>query len=181
MGNEVVLVNEQGQPLGTADKLAAHEQGLLHLAFSLMVYRDLNTEGGLVREFLLQKRAACKYHGANLWSNTCCSHPFKDEPPERAVQRRVGEELGIRQTLKLKAIAPLYYRAEMPNGLIEHEYDHIFLCSDELLSFDVNPEEVSQWEWVEAGHLRQCLLSTPELYTPWLALVLRQIELAEVK
>lgn len=175
MHNELVLVNEQGQALGTADKLAAHEQGLLHLAFSLMIYRDLQTEHGVLREFLLQKRAACKYHGANLWSNTCCSHPFKDELPAAAVQRRVGEELGIQQTLSLRALEPILYRAEMPNGLIEHEFDHVFISNDALAEFCLNPEEVSETCWLSANELKTAIAETPENYTPWLPLVLDRV------
>ena len=181
MNDKVVLVNEQGEVQGLADKLEAHEQGLLHLAFSLMIYREICTDGLATRQYLLQRRAATKYHGANLWSNTCCSHPVHGETPAAAAQRRVGEELGIRQILSLKAIEPLYYYAEMPNGLIEHEYDHIFVCSDALLPFDANQEEVSQWEWVDAENLHIDLCNSPERYTPWLPLVLRQIERADME
>ena len=44
---EVVLVNEHDQPVGTMEKMAAHQQGLLHRAFSLLIY---NSKG----EMLLQ-------------------------------------------------------------------------------------------------------------------------------
>lgn len=181
MNDKVVLVNSHGEGLGLMDKLEAHEKGMLHLAFSLMIFRDLGVAGRVRRQYLLQMRAASKYHGAKLWSNTCCSHPFDGEALEDAVQRRVGEELGIRQRLQLNAIEPLYYRAEMPNGLIEHEYDHIFLCSDELKHFEVNPAEVSQWQWVDADNLQRGLCLEPQLYTPWLPLVMQQIEGAVLK
>ncbi len=181
MNDKVVLVNSRGEGLGLMDKLEAHEKGMLHLAFSLMIFLVFDDAGRQRRQYLLQMRAASKYHGASLWSNTCCSHPFEGEDLEDAVQRRVGEELGIRQRLQLNAIDPLYYRAEMPNGLIEHEYDHIFLCSDELKPFEVNPVEVSQWQWVDAENLQRCLCSAPQLYTPWLPLIMQQIERADLK
>ena len=67
--DSVVLVNEDGEPIGTMAKLAAHEApGRLHLAFSVVLYRS----DGLV---LLQQRAATKYHFPLIWANSCCSHP----------------------------------------------------------------------------------------------------------
>jgi len=35
----VVLVNEQDEFLGVEEKMKAHQQGLLHRAFSVFVYR----------------------------------------------------------------------------------------------------------------------------------------------
>ena len=176
MNEKVVLVNEHGEVQGLADKLEVHQQGKLHLAFSLMIFRDCEEAGRLTRQYLLQKRAAGKYHCANLWSNTCCSHPHPGETPADAVQRRVGEEMGIHQTLILEALDPVHYRAEMPNGLIEHEYDHVFVSHDELKGFEVNSAEVSDWAWVDVAELKGRLQSQPELFTPWLSLVLQRIE-----
>ncbi|TAF48900.1 MAG: isopentenyl-diphosphate delta-isomerase, partial [Sphingobacteriia bacterium] len=52
---EVILVNESDQALGTMEKMAAHEQALLHRAFSVFI---VNNAG----EMLLQQRAFDKYH-----------------------------------------------------------------------------------------------------------------------
>ncbi|WP_068499812.1 isopentenyl-diphosphate Delta-isomerase [Oleiphilus sp. HI0067] len=169
--NELVLVDEMGKKLGLADKLEAHQKGLLHLAFSLVVYRVVDGQ----REYLLQKRAATKYHGANLWSNTCCSHPFDEELPAAAVQRRVGEELGITQKLDLKELEPVLYRTEMQNGLIEHEYDHVFVSNDTIFDFELNPQEVSETAWVLESDLKTDLVKNPGKYTPWLPFVLGRI------
>ncbi|MEJ6060116.1 isopentenyl-diphosphate Delta-isomerase, partial [Aliivibrio salmonicida] len=91
MKEEVVLVNAQGDAIGTMEKLEAHKKGLLHLAFSVLLCRE--TKEG--REFLLQKRAECKYHSKGKWSNTCCSHPRVNEAIESAGVRRLAEEIGI--------------------------------------------------------------------------------------
>src|SRR5690606_7996383 len=64
----VILVDADDAPVGTAGKLEAHERGELHRAFSVFA---VNRRG----EILLQRRAAGKYHGAGLWSNSCCGHP----------------------------------------------------------------------------------------------------------
>lgn len=82
---QVILVDEQDQAIGACEKMAAHEQGLLHRAFSVFIF---NSRGRL----LLQQRAKGKYHSGGLWTNTCCSHPRPGRPwkmpPIGACRRR---------------------------------------------------------------------------------------------
>src|SRR5579862_220184 len=85
----VVLVDEEGRPVGRAEKLAAHQPpGVLHLAFSVVLYRG---DGRL----LLQRRAATKYHFPLHWANACCSHPSPGEDVAASAAHRVVEELGV--------------------------------------------------------------------------------------
>ena len=56
---QVILVDEHDQELGYMEKLAAHETGLLHRAFSVFVFDD---KGRL----LLQRRAEEKYQHYSL-------------------------------------------------------------------------------------------------------------------
>ncbi|MBD0366543.1 MAG: NUDIX domain-containing protein, partial [Flavisolibacter sp.] len=79
---EVILVTEKDEPIGTMEKMLVHEQELLHRAFSVFIF---DTKGRM----LVQQRSAEKYHGALLWSNTCCSHPFPGEDTEEAARRRL--------------------------------------------------------------------------------------------
>jgi isopentenyl-diphosphate Delta-isomerase len=65
---EVVLVDTHDRQTGTAGKMAAHRQGALHRAFSVIIW---NRAG----EVLLQRRALGKYHSGGLWTNACCGHP----------------------------------------------------------------------------------------------------------
>src|SRR3954468_4657207 len=88
MNNHVILVDEKDNPVGTEEKLAAHQKGLLHRAFSVFVF---NSKG----ELLLQKRNKNKYHSGGLWTNTCCSHPSPDETTIDAAHRRLKEEMGF--------------------------------------------------------------------------------------
>ena len=68
----VILVDENDNELGLMEKMEAHQKGLLHRAFSVFLINDSN-------QLLLQKRALDKYHSPGLWTNTCCSHPRKNE------------------------------------------------------------------------------------------------------
>ncbi|WP_332019287.1 isopentenyl-diphosphate Delta-isomerase, partial [Kaistella sp.] len=84
MEEQVVLVSEKDEILGVMDKMQAHENGILHRAFSVFLFNDKG-------EMLLQKRAADKYHSPNQWTNAVCSHPRIGETYMEAAQRRLKE------------------------------------------------------------------------------------------
>ena len=86
----LILTDLSDRQTGTATKEQAHRSGLLHRAFSVMLYRD----AGSTREYLLSRRAEGKYHSAGLWANSCCSHPLSGEDTAEAARARVREELG---------------------------------------------------------------------------------------
>lgn len=157
----VVLVDQDDNTLGTAEKLLTHEQGLCHRAFSVFVYRQRVTT-----EFLLQQRAEGKYHSPGLWTNTCCSHPRPGEEIIQAGQRRLKEEMGIQTALTW--IGKFHYIAHFANGLIENEVDHVLVGSLMDESFQVNPEEVQNYRWISLPDLQKELSSQPEKFTPWL-------------
>ena len=85
---KVVLVDSRNKQLGLMPKMEAHLKGVLHRAFSVIIF---NNQG----EILLQKRASSKYHTPNLWSNTCCSHQRDGENNIPAGKRRLYEEMGF--------------------------------------------------------------------------------------
>ncbi|HRH82726.1 MAG TPA: isopentenyl-diphosphate Delta-isomerase, partial [Bacteroidia bacterium] len=113
----VILVDEQDREIGEAEKMQTHKLGLLHRAFSVLIY---NTKG----EMLLQQRAETKYHSGGLWSNACCGHPRPGEKIEDAARRRLKEELGFNCSLKFSF--KFIYKASFENSLKEHELDHVF-------------------------------------------------------
>lgn len=170
-GNQVVLVDEHGKQVGVAEKLAAHEAGQLHLAFSVMIYRE--TEQGA--EYLLQKRAMDKYHSGGLWTNTCCSHPGVNETIESAAKRRLYEELGIDAPLPLALGERFIYRAELDNQLVEHELDQIVLCRVDEVSVYPNPEEVMDYRWWRSEDIARARMEDPAQFTAWFGDVMDRI------
>ena len=88
MDEMIILVDENDTAIGTVGKTEAHLQGLLHRAISVFIF---NEKG----ELLLQKRSDNKYHSANLWTNTCCSHPSPGETTLNAAARRLDQEMKI--------------------------------------------------------------------------------------
>lgn len=165
---ELILVNEQDEVIGTLPKMATHQQGLLHRAFSVMLYRH-NAEGK--REVLLQQRHPAKYHCGGLWTNTCCGHPSPHETALAAATRRLYEETGIEA--ELTPNGTFRYYAGFANGLIEHELDHVFTAPFEATPQQFNRQEITTMKWMPVELLQQELDEHPELYTPWLERVLK--------
>src|SRR5690606_25287645 len=108
----------------------------------------------------------------SLWSNACCTHPRPGEQPHAAALRRLEEELGIRA--ELAYLTSFIYKAELGNGLWEHELDHLFVGrTDELPRPD--PAEVAEWRWASAAELDEELKAAPETFTAWFPLALARL------
>lgn len=157
MEQRVILVNEQDQETGTMEKMKAHEQGLLHRAFSVFVF---NTDG----ELLLQKRAAGKYHSGGLWTNTCCGHPQPGETVTEAGQRRLKEEMGM--ALDLSPLFHFRYKAGLDKGLTEHEIDHVLFAISNKPPV-LNPDEAEGYGYHPPEDIQQAIAAYPDHYTAW--------------
>lgn len=163
---QLVLVNERDEPQGTMGKLEVHQKGLLHRAFSVFIFDDFG-------RMLLQQRAAKKYHGAYLWTNACCSHPYPDENVEAAAQRRLQEELGF--TTSLQKIFVFTYKTGVENNLTEHEYDHVF-AGEWYGDITPNPDEVAAYRYQTVAEIGDALQRHPSHFTTWFRLAFPTIE-----
>ncbi len=157
MEEKLILVNELDQQIGTSTKEEAHKKGYLHRAFSIFLF---NKKG----ELLLQQRALHKYHSPGLWSNTCCSHPRENESTYSAANRRLMEEMGI--TCALEKQFDFIYRTNFDNGLIEHEFDHVYFGYCNELP-NINKDEVAAWDYYSVSKLEQKMTENPEQFTYW--------------
>jgi isopentenyl-diphosphate delta-isomerase len=160
MEEQVILVDTGDIATGVMEKLAAHQEGVLHRAFSVFIF---NSEG----ELLIQQRALDKYHSAGKWTNTCCSHPRPNELTLAAAKRRLQEEMGM--DCELTYGFRFLYKAAFDNDLIEHELDHVFFgVSDELPM--INPAEVASFKYVTLAELNKDIIENADDYTVWLKL-----------
>jgi isopentenyl-diphosphate Delta-isomerase len=153
----VVLVDANDVALGTAGKLDAHRRGLKHRAISVLV-RNAKAE------FLLQRRAAAKYHSGGLWTNACCSHPLPGEDTASAARRRLSQEMGFECPIE-----PLFvyqYNEPVPGGLIENEVVHVFGGRHDG-PIKPDPAEVGEWKWIAFAALMADIESHPDAYTIW--------------
>ena len=152
--------------LTPVDKLEVHRLGLRHMAVSVFVMAGNRT--------LLQRRAMGKYHTPGLWTNSCCTHPHWGEDPALCAARRLREELGI-SGLTLRRVGGTEYRAEVGNGLTEHEVVDLFVAqAGEDLAVVPNPAEVMQTAWVTLSDLQAQVVAEPERFTPWLRIYLAE-------
>jgi isopentenyl-diphosphate delta-isomerase len=160
----VILVNENDEPIGLMPKMEAHEKAVLHRAFSVFVLNSKN-------EIMLQQRAHHKYHSPLLWTNTCCSHQREGETNIQAGSRRLFEEMGFQTDLK--ELFHFIYKAPFDNGLTEHELDHVMIgyYND---APSINPEEVEDWKWMPIEAVKSDIQNNPDLYTIWFKIIFDQ-------
>lgn len=153
----LILVDEQDQPVGTCEKMEVHLKGYLHRAFSVFIF---DGQGRM----LLQQRALEKYHSGGLWTNACCSHPHPEEDTLAAGLRRLREEMGF--VTPLTKAFDFTYRAVVDNGLIEHEFDHVLVGEYEG-PLVLNPNEVIAAEYVSLEEIENRLILAGDQYTVW--------------
>ncbi len=161
----VILVDDKDHPIGTMEKLEAHQKGALHRAFSIFLFNDN-------KELLLQKRASDKYHSANLWTNTCCSHPAPGEHITTSAQNRLVDEMGI--TTSLRSLFSFTYKTEFEDGLIEHELDHVLIGNFNSTPLP-NPTEVSDWRYASLKEISADIKQNPEAYTFWFKEIYKRV------
>ena len=154
----VVLVDESDTTIGVAPKLDVHRDGRLHRAVSVVLFDDHG-------RVMLQRRADVKYHSPGLWSNSCCGHPRPGESIEDAAGRRLNVELGV-EGCAVTRVGELAYYAELGNGLVEHELDHI-VVGQWGGAVTPNPMEVAEIRWVDPAVMLADLAALPAVYTAW--------------
>ena len=148
------------------EKLEVHQRGLRHMAVSVFVLH-----GDAV---LLQQRALGKYHTPGLWANTCCTHPHWGESPADCARRRLHQELGL-TGLTLNPVGQVEYRAEVGQGLTEHEVVDVFLArTPQRPALSPDPAEVADTRWMPLAQLTADIAANPQTYTPWLHIYLDQ-------
>jgi isopentenyl-diphosphate delta-isomerase len=179
MSEQCIQVTPSDQVIGPIDKQTSHladkiqQDNLLHRAFSVFIF---NAQG----ELLLQRRAAEKITFPDCWTNTCCSHPLYN-PREiegiagvkRAAVRKLEHELGIVgvKEEELVFVSRIHYKA-IQKGEVwgEHEVDYILFLKKDV-KWALNPNEVSQVQFVSPSQLKNLLEDKSVTISPWFALI----------
>lgn len=155
----VVLLDEEGRAVGTADKVGVHHADTpLHLAFSCYLF---DGDGNV----LVTQRALHKRTFPGVWTNSCCGHPAPGEALDDAVRRRVEQELGTTVT-DLRLVLPRFrYRAEQ-DGVVENEMCPVFVGAAEG---DVRPDadEVGAARWERWEEFRRGVLDGSREVSVW--------------
>lgn len=167
MSMQVVLVDKSDKVLGYKEKFEAHHLPVpLHRAISVLIY-DISG-----KKIMLQKRVENKPTWPLYWSNTCCTHPFKDEDYLTCANRRLMEEMGFGTPLTEKF--RFIYQADYDSIWGEHEYDVVFEGKYEgEVRFD--PQEAADWKWMLVTDLLKDVKINPDVYTPWFKIILEKL------
>lgn len=157
---QVVLLDEQGRGIGTADKATVHHVDTpLHLAFSCYV---VNSAG----ELLVTRRARAKKTWPGVVTNSCCGHPAPDESFAGAVARRLRDELGLAVPSAELVLPRFRYRAVMANGVVENEMCPVFRAvSDDVPR--LSPAEVDEFGWVSWPLFVSLVVGGELAVSPW--------------
>jgi isopentenyl-diphosphate Delta-isomerase len=165
---QVVLLDNDGNVVGSADKATVHTtETPLHLAFSCHVF-DAQSR------VLVTRRALTKATWAGVWTNSFCGHPAPGETQEVAIARRASFELGI-SVHSIELVLPDFqYRAIDASGIVENEICPVYraISTDNV---NANPDEVSEWEWVDPASLTAAASAAPYAFSPWLVWQLEQL------
>lgn len=160
---EVVLLDEDDQPIGTAPKSNVHGADTAkHLAFSCHVF---DGEGRL----LVTRRALAKQAWPGVWTNSFCGHPAPAEPLVHAIRRRGEFELGLQLTDLQPVLPTFHYRATDASGIVEHELCPVYTARTDSVT-QPHPSEVVEFAWVEPAALAAAVRSAPWAFSPWLVL-----------
>ncbi|MCT9934698.1 isopentenyl-diphosphate Delta-isomerase [Planotetraspora sp. A-T 1434] len=156
----VVLVDGEGNPIGTAPKSTVHGMETpLHLAFSSYVFDE-------DARLLLSQRAGHKLTWPGEWTNSCCGHPLPGEPMTSAVTRRLSFELGLRVDSVDLVLPRFSYQAVMDNGVMEHELCPVYRV---VVSGDAAPnaDEVDAVRWIPWKQFADLVLAGEMGISPW--------------
>ncbi len=156
----IVLIDEHGNEIGTAPKLASHHlQTPLHKAFSCYIF----DENG---RFLVTQRAKGKKVWPGVWTNSVCGHPGPDESDGTAIRRRVKVELGM-EVRNILVVLPNYRYTTPPyEGIIENEICPVYFAQA-ASKMKRNPTEVENASWVKWIDYVEDMRANPDKYSYW--------------
>ncbi|GAA4367426.1 isopentenyl-diphosphate Delta-isomerase [Paeniglutamicibacter cryotolerans] len=157
----VVLLNNEGTEIGTAQKYAIHTaETPLHLAFSCHVYDSAG-------RILLTRRALSKKTWGGVWTNSFCGHPGPGESFEDAINRRAAQELGMMVSGITPVLPGFRYRAVDASGVVENEICPVYRATIDG-GLQPVPEEVAECAWCTPEELRSAIEAAPFAFSPWL-------------
>ena len=165
MGEYVILVDQNDNPIGKEDKVKCHlPNGKLHRAFTALIF---NNEGKL----LLTKRSDKKMLWPGYWDGTVASHPRESETYVSSAERRMPEEIGI--VCKMNYMNKFEYHVPYKDVGSENE-----ICGTLIGIIDgfdetcLIKDEISEIKWIDPDELKNELEQNMDVYCPWMVIAL---------
>lgn len=164
----VVLVDDEGAPIGSAQKHHIHTAHTpLHLAFSCY----LSDHAG---RLLLTRRALAKRTWPGVWTNSFCGHPAPGEPIADAIHRHAATELGARLTALRLVLPSFRYTATDAGGIVENEICPVYRATL-VGEIQPNPAEVAEYAWVDIPAINCAVATAPFAFSPWMVSQLNEL------
>ena len=161
----VILVDENDNPIGSEEKVKCHlPDGKLHRAFTALLF---DKDGKLI----LTRRAKEKMLWPGDWDGTFASHPRESETYVSSGERRMPEELGIKE--KLDYLHKFEYHVPYKDIGSENEICGTLIGVVENSSKLKKIEgEIDEIKGITPEQLLEELELNPERYCPWMLIAL---------
>ena len=158
---QLVLVDEDDNPLGSAGKLECHTgKGKLHRAFTALVFDSTG-------KLLLTKRSDPKMLWPGIWDATFASHPRVLESYVDAAMRRMPHELGT--VCHMDYLLKFVYHVKYSDIGSENEVCGVLAGTlDDPSTLRPLEQEISEISWVTAKDVLIEIHNNPEAYCPWM-------------
>lgn len=167
---KLIIVDQKDKILGLEEKVRIHQgKGILHRAFSVVVVDN----GGKI---LIQQRSRHKLLWPLFWSNTCCSHPVKNENLTKQAEKRLKQEMGF--TVPLKSVFKFHYRAKYKNIGSENELVTVLTGNYRGQNIKPDPKEAADYKWIKYKKLLKIVDREADDFTPWFKKILHNEKFA---
>lgn len=154
---KIIIVDKNDQIIGAEEIAPAIKRGLIRRGIRVLILND--------DKVLLQKRSSTAPLFPDVWETTASGHVDEGETYEKAANRELAEEVGIKD-IPLQSVAH-YYREETYKGCLLKSFETIFI-SHYKGSFAIDKHEVSEAKWFSTTAMEKMMQKEPKEFTPGL-------------
>ena len=147
------VVNERDEVIDRLPRKEVHARSLFHRAVHVWIF---NSRGQL----LIQKRSPAKDLHPNVWDCSTSGHVDSGESYATAVDREIGEEIGLVPAPELKELGKT-----QPVAVTGHEFIVVYRGESEG-PFQPCPKEISEVKWVDTEMLTLWMEKEPGDFSP---------------
>lgn len=153
----IQIVDEHDNPIGSATRQQAWEQGLIHRIAGVVI-EDPNGK------ILLQKRAATKSTWPNSWDTSAAGHVAPGEDYLAAALRELGEEVGL-AGVELKPLGN-YFSKVAYDGMQPMRFNQVYrVVVPAETEWQLQAAELSEVRWFSLSDIRQLITEHPDEVT----------------
>jgi isopentenyl-diphosphate delta-isomerase type 1 len=142
------VVDKSDKVLRQEPRAVVHREKFLHRAIHVFVFNEAG-------QLYLQRRSMAKDTAPGKWVSSCSGHVETGEDYDKAAERELIEEIGLRDTAALKRL----FKAT-PCKQTGYEFVWVYTCQSEG-PFKLDPSEVIDGQWIDLKDLENWLNKSP--------------------